>query len=51
MKFKNKVMGLVEETNNDFIIAQFKARPDIYEEIKDTPKKENKANGRKQEKN
>lgn len=51
MKFKNKVMGFIEETNNDFVIEQFKLRPDIYEEIKETPKKESKTNGRKQEKN
>lgn len=51
MKFKNKAMGFIEETNNNFVIEQFKLRPDIYEVIKETPKKENKANGRKQEKN
>lgn len=51
MKFKNKLTGLVEETNNNFVIEQFKARPNIYEELKETPKKENKINGKKQEKN
>ena len=33
-KFKNVKTGLIEETDNDFVIAQMRKYPGSYEEIK-----------------
>lgn len=41
MKFKNIIVGVIEETENEFVIEQFLKNPDMFEvveEIKE-PKK------------
>lgn len=39
MKFKNKKIGVIEETNNEMVIEQFRLYPEIYEEIKEKANK------------
>lgn len=36
MKFKNIILGVIEETENEFTIEQFLKNPDMYEVIEDT---------------
>lgn len=36
MKFKNVTVGVIEETENEFVIEQFLKKPDMYEVIEDT---------------
>ena len=36
MKFKNIILGVIEETENEFTIEQFLKNPDMHEVIEDT---------------
>lgn len=36
MKFKNIIVGVIEETENEFTIEQFLKNLDMYEVIEDT---------------
>lgn len=36
MKFKNIILGVIEEAENEFTIEQFLKNPDMYEVIEDT---------------
>lgn len=36
MKFKNIILGVIEETENELTIEQFLKNPDMYEVIEDT---------------
>lgn len=36
MKFKNIILGVIEETENEFVIEQFLRNTDMYEVIEDT---------------
>nr|DAW69537.1 MAG TPA: hypothetical protein [Caudoviricetes sp.] len=36
MKFKNIIVGVIEETENELTIEQFLKNPDMYEVIEDT---------------
>ena len=36
MKFKNRIVGVIEETENELTIEQFLKNPDMYEVIEDT---------------
>lgn len=44
MKFKNIIVGVIEETENEFTIEQFLKNPDMYEVIDEKTKKEEKIN-------
>lgn len=44
MKFKNIIVGVIEETENEFVIEQFLKNPDMYEVIDENTKKEKKTN-------
>lgn len=44
MKFKDKKLGNILETSNEFVIKQYKNNPDRYSEVKETKEtKETKA--------
>ena len=51
MKFKNKVTGVILETENEFVISQIKVNPDYEEErlkvIEKLEKKEDKKASKK----
>lgn len=36
MKFKDKKLGNILETSNEFVIKQYKNNPDRYSEVKET---------------
>lgn len=44
MKFKNIIVGVIEETEDEFVVEQFLKNPDIYEVIDEKTKKEEKTN-------
>ena len=47
MKFKNIILGVIEETENEFTIEQFLKNPDMYEVIEDTVEEVTEAKNKK----
>lgn len=42
MKFKNIILGVIEETENEFVIEQFLRNTDMYEVVDEKTEKEEK---------
>ena len=42
MKFKNLTVGVIEETENEFVIEQFLRNTDMYEVVDEKTEKEEK---------
>lgn len=42
MKFKNIILGVIEETENEFVIEQFLKTPDMFEVVEETKEPKNK---------
>ena len=40
MKFKNIIVGVIEETENEFTIEQFLKNPDMYEVVEEETKED-----------
>ena len=47
MKFKNLTVGVIEETENEFVIEQFLKNPNMYEVIEDTEEVEKEPKNKK----